>query len=292
MQTTTPNAIRKRKELVKDELAYVDSVAKEDINVLETMLQPGNEIGNVARIFIGGSDKIPSRALGYLASAIRVAQLVPVTQLQVVSVANLGSRINKVDQAEVSKQFKRFASVSAHLCSHIAPDFIGRLTFVVDKDTDAEMVEAITPIARKVIGENSTLLSNLLQRGQKHGGDPIAYAAAHFVYQDTQGLEVAHVLGPDAIRPERVISVGCLQEKIFFQTRSLIRAELSVSDPLPNVQVFSLHTSAPYLESNGGEQPLDEVSRTQPICFESINPSTQRDLDHLSLFLGVQNHGK
>jgi hypothetical protein len=173
------------------------------------------------------------------------------------------------------------------------PDIAEKLIFVEDTDTAEDRINEIKPLVEDALRSNPTLLRSLEARGEKHGGDPISYTAAHIIYQDTPHLDLVRVAGKQEIfKPERVISVGCLQEKLFFAARLAVRSELEPTELMPSVQIFSLHSSAPYFVSQGGEQLLGDAIATRSIDFTSPNPSSQRDLQHFEQILTRKQHNE
>jgi len=285
MRNETPLATRMKKDLIKDDLAYVDSVPKSDLPEMEKLLQTSDSKGCLMRVFIGASESIPVRALGYVASAARVHELMPVEQVQIISVANLGSAVNGVDLETVRSQFKRFASVSRFMLRQNRPDLDDIFVFCEDTDANHQNIDDLTPVVAEVLRSDSSLRDNLSKRGSKHGGDFRAYTAAHVAYQDLPGLELRSVDGEVRNEPEQVVSIGCLQEKIFHMARNAICEKLKPTDLLPSIQVFTLHAAAPYFPANGGEQLLDDSFAIDNIEFGNGNPSTQRDMEHIRRFL-------
>lgn len=283
MENPHPLATRKRKELIKDKKSYIDSVAKEDIGILNNQLESG--MGKSAvRLFIGASEAIPTRALSYLASAARVTEMLGAEQLQVVSVNTLGSQINNVSSERVRQQFMQFAHLGQHILSKVIPAVADKISFAEDTAATLDRIVSLTPVVGKMLQNNRALNDKLANRSSKHGGDFAAYTAAHSVYQDLGGLGLCRLIGAELIEPEYTVAVGCLQEKIFFEARQRIR-ETIPDEVVPSVQIFSLHASAPYFVANGGEQLLDEAAVTRRIEFTNPNPATNRDLSHLQLVL-------
>ncbi len=273
---TSPH--RMKRVLIKDELAYVETIGKQDIeNMTEVLAHPdGNN--TVVRSFFGATENMSIRALSYVVSAARVSQLVPCEQLQIISVNNLGAEINGVSQTKAHSSTEILSDVGMRLLRAAMPDVAEKTIFAEDSPTQA--VTETRPLAELAIRQDPELGQNLQKKGNKHGSDFVSYGAAHAVFQDTALLEPVSLSDTEAVTPERIITVGCQQERTFYRLRMALRQLLQPDLLIPSVQVFTKHVSPPYLHGRDREQSMAEALYYGVINFDEFSGAAKRDMEH------------
>jgi hypothetical protein len=287
MKDALPNARRMSKALIKDDLANVTRVIKDELPVLEKLLAHGDMQNTVVRMFFGATERIPTRALGYVASALRTAKLLGSDNVQIISAAHLGAQVNGVDARDVVNEFNDFARTASALL--IRPGGV-RLCFAIDNVKAAQTSNTVRATVESELA-SSGVIRQLGQRGSKHGGDSITYAVGHFVYQDTAALQPVDIITGHELSVGRAsVYVGCQQEEIFHAARLSIRNAVDCSAlglrELPSVQIITGHVSAPYFNSNGEtEQHHGELRAGNDLITTHSNTATVRDLDHLARVL-------
>jgi hypothetical protein len=290
MQTTTPKSLVMKKRLVKDPKGHLEAVGRHDLGSMEQVLENDVGKGTVLRLMFGSSTEIPVRALSYLLSAARAAQMLPVEQVQIVSVSHLGEQINKIPKSASEEEFRKFAAVGQRMLSAVAPEAATKTLFCFDSPTSHD--DHLVPLVRSVMEKDVALRASLFDRGTKHGGDFVTYTAAHIEHQDMS----SHVPRPfagagDLVTPERIVSVGSQQEKLFYAARVGVRAAMDPRLIIPSVQIFTKHISAPYFMSNGGEQLIGDSFARGMLETRSANGATDRDLSHLASTLETHELG-
>lgn len=274
-----------RKQLIRDDTAYVESLGGNQDNLGEMLRHTDGE-GTVVRLFFGASRKLPFRALSYVASAARVAQMLPAEQVQVICTSAVGERVNGIPADEAADQFKGIARFGNHILQHTMPDMLERTIFAHDIATPA--TEELEPLVEQALLDDPVLRQILSNKGAKHNGDFVAYGAAHVAYQDTGRLELD---SPDQVSAKRIISVGGQSERPFFALRQAVRGLMPEDDLAPALQVFTRHVSPPYYPARGGEPLLDDVIARRELVFSAPDPAARRDLQHLSAFMNPErNH--
>jgi hypothetical protein len=272
-----------RRTLVSDPEAYVESIGKEDGNNLPAIVD-NPEAGTTAlRLVMGATEAMPFRALSYVDSLLRVARLIPASQIQIVHANNLGNHVNGISLANSNEQARLLAEeVEAHLAQF--PDLESRVLHAIDTDIDTDRY---TDLVRSTFDRDTEIATRLLAKGSKHGGDSVSYVAAHYAFQDTDDLRLDPITqgAPDQVSADRIVSVGCGQERTFYRARMGMRALLQ-SD-ITTAQVFTKHTTPPYYTARGGEPSLDEGASLTTL--DSIgDPAARRDIAH---FLTINNEG-
>lgn len=290
MNTTTQSPHKVRRELINDKTANVETVHKPDMEQLGRILEMGGS-GVVVRLFLGATETMPVRALSYVMSAARVAATIPSEQLQIVSVNDLGSRLNGKDKDRANQQTRALAGIAGGLLlPGFCPEVTPKTVFAIDRDS--EEVDEFRKFAELAFEAEPAIEQKLRQKGDKHGGDHVVYSAAHFMHQDTPLLKLDGVSGVDPLtNPRAIISVGCQQERLFYDARAAMRrAATGVVEALPSVQVFTNHTTPPYFEARGGEQSLDDALINGFDLHKTQDATAHRDLTHFStIILGESN---
>ncbi len=285
MNNLTPHATRMRKKLVKDPTAYLEAVGKHDNAAFETVLTSLDGKGTAIRLFLGAAAIMPVRALTYVASAARLATLIPAEQLQIISVNTLGEAVNKIPRMTSVPQFERLTEASIKMLTSHIPEVVHKTVFALDTETPA--IAAVRPHVEAALQQNRDLLGILATQGQRHGGDFLTYTAAHTVFQDTDKLQLEPLAGCSPIAPERIVSIGCQKEKDFYVARLAVRSLMGEEECIPSVQVFTQHVLPPYFQCKEGEQSLEDATTTQSVLLRSGSHSVQRDLRHFQDILAA-----
>ncbi len=274
---------RLRSQLLQDRPAFVESVGKEDIATLADVMTAPDGKGTVLRLIMGATTTMPLRALTYADSALRIARLIPHEQLQIVHANHLGAAVNGVDQSDV-----RATALQLHeqLQRHIDRRFgdrVGRVLHASDTPFD---LAPFAPLAEQVFTRGGKFVAELVRKQPKHKGDPIRYTSAHFAFQDTSELELAafSISAPDQIAAERIVSIGCGQERNFYLARMAMRGMADGSGLTPlmvdSAQIFTRHQTPPYFVAHGGEPALTEAT-LETLDVDTVrDPSARRELAH------------
>ncbi len=274
-----------KRMLVKDKKAYVETVGKGDMPALQEVMAQKDGTGTVVRIFLGATSCMPLRALSYVASAARVAQNIPCEQLQIISVNKLGEQINKVPLAESQRQSRILATLGSYLIRGFMPEIAGKTVFA--EEAHIEDVERFVPLVETVMQVAPALHRSLQDKGAKHGGNFIAYSAAHVVNQDTSLLELEPISEMSPVNDvQRIVTVGCQQERTFYDLRMMMRSLADASKLIPSVQVFTHHVSPPYYTARHGEQSLEDAL-ANGVSLDTIgDTAAARDMKHFVNSLG------
>lgn len=275
---TSPHHVRKK--LLKHTPAYLESVGRDDMTTLGSVADSPGGKGTVLRLILGATKCMPLRALSYIDTALRCAEMLPCEQLQIVHANNLGSRINGLDLQEVRRQALLLASVTSLHIAGTFPNLQKKILHAEDKqlDTDRHI-----PLAQLMFSQHSDLAEKLLAKGSKHGGDATAYVAAHFAFQDTDLLQLEPLSheAPRQVSAERIVSIGCQQERLFYAARMGMRALSSCVEMVETAQLFTRHITPPYFVARGGEQSLEDALQNGVDINLARDPSSHRDITHL-----------
>ncbi len=279
---TRTNEIRRM--ITSNEKAYVESVGKEDAHNLPSIVDSPEDGTTALRLVMGATESMPFRALSYVDSLLRVAQLVPADQIQIIHANHLGNRVNGVDLDRSREQALLLAAeVEAHLANF--PDLEARVLHAVDTEMDTDRY---VDLVQTAFDRDTEIATKLLAKGSKHGGDSVRYVAAHYAFQDTDDLvlDALSQIAPDQVSADRIVSVGCGQERTFYRARMGMRAVLQAD--IVTAQLFTRHVTPPYYTSKGGEPSLAEGVTLETL--DSVGDlSARRDIAH---FLIVNNQGK
>jgi hypothetical protein len=283
-----------RKELQQDPHAYVESVGKADIATLADVMTAPAGKGTVLRLVMGATVQMPLRALTYVDSALHCAAVIPNEQLQIVHASRLGQKNNGVDRRAAQEGIAALATAVRNHVGRAFPQLEGSVLHAEDTELD---LSPFTPIAKQAFAQNPDVARRLLQKGSKHGGDATRYASAHFAFQDTDILELEALgVGVEQTRAERIVSIGCQQERNFYLARMAMRDIAVETDIKPlmvdSAQVFTRHLTPPYFTALGGEPSITETS------FGALDPDTvgdtaaRRDIAHFlaTNHIGTTNH--
>lgn len=279
MEVASPRQLTKH--LQADPAAYVESVGKQEKRDLAGIVGHETGDGTVVRVFFGATQEMPLRGLGYIASAAEAAKYIPHEQLQVIFVSHLGEQVNGIDRDASSRQAQLLASLGRRYMEVVHPDRADTVLF--GRDTAVGLTDEIAPDIAALIQGDDRLAERLGTKGDRHGEDYVRYGAAHVAYQETPALTPVALTGdePEAVRPERIVSVGCQQEHPFYRLRMAARASIEGLELVQTGQIFTRHLLPPYYPSRGGEQSLEDAMAHGPDPTQAVDASVQRDMAHL-----------
>lgn len=281
MNTTEQEHNRKlnqiKKQLVKDPESYIESVGPFDAHNLVDIVHGSSNKNTVLRLIMGASTLMPGRALSYVDSALRVAGHIPVAQIQIVHANHLGNKVNGVDLLASRRPVEALsAAVTRHLVRF--PELEGRVLHAIDSPLDTDQyVDAVA----EALKDEPELRGRLTEKGAKHEGNPIRYAAAHYAFQDTDNLELFSIgrNAPDQVSANTIISIGCQQERLFYRTRMAMRA--LIPPEIRTAQLFTKHVTPPYYYARDEDRVRLSLDWQTAV---PMNPAAERDMAH---FLAV-----
>ena len=287
MSETSPHHVRKK--LIKQKDTYIESVGKQDMATLGHAYDVEDGKGTVLRMIFGATAAMPLRAVTYIDSALRIAKQIPHEQLQIVHANSLGTQVNPIERRDATRQARALAGLVRFHVAACHPEMEGRVLHAEDSPLELEL---FTAAAEKVLAENPALAMPLTEKGGKHGGDAVVYASAHSAYQDTDLLELEPLLddAPSQVNAERIISIGCDQERLFYGVRMLMRGALPPVVPLvETAQIFTKHIVPPYFVARNGEQLLEDALMNGVDMALANDSAALRDLEHFQMNLGENN---
>lgn len=287
MKTTKSSPHFLRNKLLKHKPAYVESVGKLDIDTFSDVRDTPEGKGTVLRLILGATATMPLRAITYIDAAIRCAQVVPFEQLQIVHANELGHEVNGVPRAEAICQSTLLAELARFHIATSMPGIADRILHATDRSID---LQPFASLARMVFSQNFAIASTLSNKGEKHGGNSEVYTAAHFAFQDTDTLELSPLLpdSPNQVQAERIVSIGCLQERPFYLARMSMRRLCAPRDMVPSAQIFTRHASPPYFVARYGEPLLEDALRTGFQASDVGDPAAARDLEHFARTINTE----
>ncbi|HSW98673.1 MAG TPA: hypothetical protein VLF71_02440 [Candidatus Saccharimonadales bacterium] len=233
---------------------------------------------------------MPLRALGYLTSAVHVAQAyLPYAQVQMVHTLHTAERVNQVDlrrARQVAEQFAELGGALLMACG-MSQD---RVTFLTDP---AEAAQIDTAGVEAVLEQlPAAARDKLLASGARRGSDVVPYVAAHLQMHDSVA-ELPPLRQDDAapVFPRRIISLGAQSERPFYLARMACRTQ-GVAIPgqvADTAQFFTKHVIPPYQPTaHGSEPPLSDATLTALLSGQldaaPENLSVARDLAYLQAF--------
>lgn len=279
-EVTSPHYVRRK--LLKHKPAYIESVGMTDIATLSGVVDAPNGEGTVLRLVMGATEKMPFRALSYIHSALRVAQIIPFEQLQIVHANNLGHEVNGLRLEEVRRQSLVLAQMATLLISSVDPAMFGKVLHAEDTPID---LAPFIPLAKTALTSDVSLGDTLSRKGVRHNGEHVTYTAAHCAFQDTDRLTLQPILSqltaPEQVRSERIVSIGCKQERTFYLARMAMRGLANDIGLVDSAQVFTQHVSPPYFMARDGEIALEDAVRYGFNIEMITDIAARRDINHL-----------
>lgn len=282
-------AARMGRQLRHEPLTYVESIAHQDRPVLEEILGCETVKGTVLRMFLGASECLPARALTGLISAAHTAMILPVEQLQVISVTSVGETINGTPRIIAKEQFERFAGIGTHILRHTMPEVVDKLIFA--EDSFSPEIDSFRPLVEQHLKTAPALHRELARMGEGRRADFTRYTAAHVVNQDTAALELQPLhTEANIVSLERVIAIGGQKERVFHAARLGVRKLIEPEMLIPSVQLFTHHTVPSYFMAKQGEQALDDMLMSRQFDFAPADPQARRDMQQFMGFLQPGAH--
>lgn len=279
MTTTKSSPHFLRKQLLKTQSAYVESVGKLDIDTFSDVRDAPDGKGTIVRLILGATATMPLRAISYVDAAMHCAMMMPFEQLQIVHANEIGHSVNGVPRPEAIQQSTLLAQLARIHIKAAAPDVFERVLHATDTPLD---LEPFAPLVRKMFEQNPSLANTLNTKGKKHGGNSEIYTAAHFAFQDTDAMKLEPLLSgsPGQAEAERIVSIGCLQERPFYLARMAMRNVADLKGTVGSAQIFTKHASPPYFVARHGEPLLEDALR-DGFCMTSVaDTAAARDLQH------------
>lgn len=276
---TRPLAHSLRKQLLGQPDLYVESVGKTDMLTFNDVMQAPDGVGTVIRLVMGATVQMPIRAITYVDTALRLAEVIPCEQVQVVHTTRVGEVVNGVNR-ERSHQEAFHLDVLAFCHAYKTfPDVAEKLVLAEDAPFD---ILPYAEIAEEAFTKDPTTATVLQEKSAKHGGSAVHYAAAHFAVHDTTALELDPTIAacPDPVTPQRIVSVGCQQERTFYRARMAMRELYEGSDMVAAGQVFTRHVAPPYVLARGGEQTHADALSNEVDMTQFTDASAARDMQH------------
>ncbi|HEX7963716.1 MAG TPA: hypothetical protein VF466_03945 [Candidatus Saccharimonadales bacterium] len=236
-------------------------------------------------------------------SAARVAQYLPLAQVQMVHTLHTGNRVNGAPLETARSCAVRYAGLGKLPLAASGLKVAGGLTFTTDPLEPLELDE--TKITAALAKLPHAHRDRLLNGGHKRGADAIAYIAAHVQMHDTAAaLLPLRPEDPEPIAPSRIISLGAQSERAFYLARMACRDEgLPVPGQVETAQLFTRHVLPPYqFDSRGcSEPPMEEILAAPPfrqplewapIPYEKVAAelSATRDLTYLDMCMNQGGH--
>lgn len=275
------NQQKLQKTLLAYPSTYVESVGSKAKDISREAISNMGAQGTILRLFFGATSEMPLRGLSYVIAAAKIAELLPCSQLQVISMTELGESINGIGQEESLKQARLLREASRRFLETYCPDIEERVMF--GQDEASELVVELKPGIQELVEGDSKLKQKLSAKGSKHGDDYLAYGAAHVVHQETN---VVNPLGltlsePAAVSAERIISIGCQQEHLFYGLRVKAREIIADLSYVPTAQIFTKHVIPPYYSAKRGEQSLESAVTGGVDTSYPTDPTAERDIAYL-----------
>lgn len=288
-EQTKTSAHHVRRTLLKNKTLNIESVGKFDMDTLSDVADAPHGDGTVLRLIMGATRAMPARALSYIDTALRVTETLPCAQLQIVHADTLGERVNGIDARQSRDITTRLASLARFHTAVFFPELVEKVLHAEDTPFD---LTAFQQASEVVFASQPAIAEPLLGKGSKHGGDAVVYASAHSAFQDTDRLELRPLLSgaPDQVTAERIISIGCQQERVFYAARMATRPLLSGERLLDTAQLFTGHYTPPYFVARGGEQLMDDMMTRGLNMEQFTDRSARRDMTRFVATLGGANH--
>lgn len=277
---TRPLAHQLRKQLITNPDLYVESVGKTDMETFNEVMEAPDGRGTVIRLVMGATVQMPIRAITYVDTALRLAEVIPCEQVQVIHANTVGDAINGTDKKQSHREAFDLDVLAFCHAYKTFPSVAEKLVLAEDKSFDILPYASVTE--RALIGDPA-LANTLTEKGRAHGTNALHYAAAHFAVHDTTALCLDTTIDdcPEPVMPERIVSIGCKPERLFYRARMATRSLYDGPDMVPTAQVFTNHTLPPYIMARGGEQSYANALLGDGIDpAQCTDPAAARDMQH------------
>lgn len=285
---TSPHHVRRT--LLKNKTLNIESVGKHDMATLSDVADSPQGDATILRLIMGARRAMPARALSYIDTALRIAEVLPCEQLQIVHVNTLGEMVNGIDASQSREMSTRLAVLARLHAQAFFPGLVEKVLHAEDTPFDLAAFQRASEV---VFTSQPAIAEPLLGKGTKHGGDAVTYASAHSAFQDTDRLELRSLIPdmPDQASAERIVSIGCQQERVFYATRMAMRPLLLTEGLLDTAQLFTGHHTPPYFVARGGEQLMDDMIANGLDLAQFTDRSARRDIEQFRTNLGGTTNG-
>lgn len=279
------------------EESYVEGLGGSDFqNIPEIAVQValGRVPMTVIRLVYGATTEMPSRALSYLLPALVYMELNKdiVSQLQVIFVNNISSRLDRMDGQEAAEQSKMFAAVALTYIRNFFPNSDRKTVFLedtpLDRDSDLrKRLLTLTRTLKKIDPED--ILDDLVRKAVNNGAGRTHafYGAAHILIHDIDISGSLVPLLPDqpeiVTNPDLIVSIGGRKEEVFYRLRHALKPYLDPEyNEVKTLQFFTRHHVPPYYMARGGDISLrDILNGSGSFAGNGIAPVARHDIDYL-----------
>lgn len=279
------------------EESYIEGLGGSDFqNLPEIAMQValGRKPSTVIRLVYGATTEMPLRALSYLLPALTYMEHTGdfISQLQIIFVNNISSRLDRMDTPTTSKEAKTFAGIAQDYIRNFFLSLRNKTVFLedtpLDKGSDLRRRLLTLTTSLKSIAPDD-ILDDLVKKAANNGGGRTYafYGAAHVLIHD---IDIPGVLVPllsdqpeVVTNPELLISIGGRKEEIFYRLRHALKPYLdSEYNNTKTLQFFTRHHVPPYYMARGKDVALREVI-TNPSAYlnAGITPAARHDIDYL-----------
>lgn len=277
--------------------SYIEGLGGSDFQNLPemaTQIALGKRPETVIRLVYGATTEMPLRALSYLLPALVYMEHTAgtVSQLQVIFVNNISSRLDRMDTPIASKQAKLFAEIAQGYIRNFFPDSDSRTVFLEDTPLDrgSDLRKRLLTLAaslKSIAPED--ILDDLVKKAVNNGGGRMYafYGAAHTLIHDIDIPNGLVPLLPDQPKvitnPDVIVSIGGRKEEIFYRLRHALKPHLdSEYNQAKTLQFFTRHNVPPYYMARGGDIALrDILNGSASFAGNGIAATASRDIDYL-----------
>ncbi len=251
--------MRAHKELVRDPLAYVESIGRQDrSNTLDALGDEGAD--TILRVCLAPVGNVPMRAYGYIAAAKYVQHAyMPKAQLQVVLPQQTLARVNGVPEY-LSRRAEY--ELSRELFYVPRPAY-SMSEMLLAKDTTEPPYINLSRLSRVIRGVKGE--EQLKRQAQSRHASHLEYVAGHVILHDiATSVEPLSEKEVAPLQSARIISIGAQTERPFYNARMACREKDLWGPQLAEStgQLFTRHTLPPYTPRRqpvGGPQLFDPV---------------------------------
>jgi hypothetical protein len=237
-------ANKQRKDLLRDPLAYVESIGKHDkANTLDALADEGRD--TILRVCMTTPHPVPLRALGYVTVLEHIGRkYLPYATRQLIIAHGTSLRVNGTSQQSY-ENVESFFDELAYRPRHTADN--GRLFFGRDIESNGIDMGRLAVIMR-----GASESKQLEAQAARRKSDYLPYLAAHILLHDTVTAGIQYMPDYTPGRPttaKRVISIGAQSERVFYNARMRFRDAGGTHDDLAQAtgQIFTKHVAPPYL---------------------------------------------
>lgn len=238
---------RAHKQLLRDPLAYVESIGRHDRHhTIEALADEGKD--TIMRLVIAPSGRVPMRTFGYIAAARHIQrEYLPHAQLQIVVPRNTMNTVN-------STKFEHIDEATAYINRELffvpSPAYTESDSVLVADKPDPPFVHVnrLLYAMRGIKGEDK-----LKAQGARRNASYVSYLAGHVAIHDIVASVVP--FGPSSDEKlssaQRIVSIGAQTERPFYNARMAARQKnlQAWGTDLCEAtgQIFTRHTLPPYL---------------------------------------------